>query len=1330
MPIELLESGEDPFKPAPDHRFLYFNDERRKTYDALIADIRGGRPCTLLIGGSGLGKTTLLGKLQQELDSSEFKVIYPSYTRLSYEDLLDSCRELGADGLGLDGWNEAVPEEVGTRKPLLILVDEAQVMTDEALVRLCQLCASEQSPSVQVLFAGQPELAERLEASETEAARACSKACHSLDRLDEVDTTAYIKHRLAVVGAQSEEVFDAGASERVARLAGGVPRLINRLSGTSLRMARDQDAETVSPDIVDLAAEICEPAPDVDGAVALFGDAGSEAPGAATDDKQESAGDDVLTLKVDLLAVEQEIEQAEKRSRERHRRETAATPGGRELAGARARQAPSRSSGLTLVLRGFLIGAAMGAAVMVGFLLTAVPDEESLLSRDRLAALWQNLQDGSLFESGPASGPALSAASNNPGSPPVIVASAASGPEDQPVALDIDVSHPAEIDPADVTVRVSSLPEGGALSAGIRQPDGSWRLTLADIAGVQFVPAPDFSGSLALEIAATARDRVGGNATIAFASTRLPITVVGVADPPRLEVSGGAGKAGEPIPLAIDAAATDLDGSESFTVELRGLPPGWLLSAGTLSDGGIWTLTPAELDGLTATPPPEALTDIEIEVQAVAVEVDGGRAVTTAGATLSVAPNLRKPDLQVGESAGEEDIPVALAIGIATEDVRGPEGVRVTLSGLPEGAALSAGTAEQEGIWRLGGNELEGLTLTPPAHFSGRFELSVEADVAGIGETAVSAILPVVVTPRADQPTLAVTPAEGLEDEAIPLAIAAETPDGDGSETLTIEVAGLPPGARLSRGEERADGAWSLRADQLDGLTVTPPPHFSGAMPLSVRATATEPDGGSAVAEAVLTVQVRGVADPPSLAAGSVSGVAGQAIPLSISAQSGDPDRSEKLSVELAGLPDGATLSHGEPGPGGTWLLGAEELAALVLTAEPGTSGRFTLTVTLYAEEAEGDTATAVAETTLILRTLKDLVLVEAADASGLEDSAIPLEISLAGAEEAGGPLSLLLSGLAEGAALSIGVEDDGARWRLEPEQLEGLQLLPPSDFSGTMAITVEAGLAFEEEAERPSALMTVDVEAVADAPELRVSEARGEAGTAIALAISASLSDLDGSERLSISVEGLPEGFALSAGRRAADGSWRLEPEDLGALALLPPADYGGRMEIDVVARAEESNDSYAETAATLPVIVDAIAAPVPEADPAEAAAPVETRAQQTRDGEGEDRVPAPALSAPSAETPPAPAAPANDWIARGDRLLSLGDIAAARLFYELAVQQGNAKAATAMGRTYDPAFLKEKKVIGVPGNPALAAEWYRRAAEAGDLEAQSLLQSDRSQP
>ncbi len=75
---------------------------------------------------------------------------------------------------------------------------------------------------------------------------------------------------------------------------------------------------------------------------------------------------------------------------------------------------------------------------------------------------------------------------------------------------------------------------------------------------------------------------------------------------------------------------------------------------------------------------------------------------------------------------------------------------------------------------------------------------------------------------------------------------------------------------------------------------------------------------------------------------------------------------------------------------------------------------------------------------------------------------------------------------------------------------------------------------------------------------------------------------------------------------------------------------------------------------------------------------------------------------------------------LARGDDLLATGDVAAARLFYQRAAEQGNAAAATAVGQTYDPAILDLLRVRGVRGDAQLAAEWYRKAMAAGDRQAE----------
>ena len=80
---------------------------------------------------------------------------------------------------------------------------------------------------------------------------------------------------------------------------------------------------------------------------------------------------------------------------------------------------------------------------------------------------------------------------------------------------------------------------------------------------------------------------------------------------------------------------------------------------------------------------------------------------------------------------------------------------------------------------------------------------------------------------------------------------------------------------------------------------------------------------------------------------------------------------------------------------------------------------------------------------------------------------------------------------------------------------------------------------------------------------------------------------------------------------------------------------------------------------------------------------------------------------------------------LARGDMLLSVGDVASARLFYELAADAGGGLAAIRLGETFDPLFLDRVRLSGVRGDPAVAASWYRRARDLGATGAAVLLKA-----
>ncbi|HTV38620.1 MAG TPA: hypothetical protein VMF12_19480 [Xanthobacteraceae bacterium] len=98
-------------------------------------------------------------------------------------------------------------------------------------------------------------------------------------------------------------------------------------------------------------------------------------------------------------------------------------------------------------------------------------------------------------------------------------------------------------------------------------------------------------------------------------------------------------------------------------------------------------------------------------------------------------------------------------------------------------------------------------------------------------------------------------------------------------------------------------------------------------------------------------------------------------------------------------------------------------------------------------------------------------------------------------------------------------------------------------------------------------------------------------------------------------------------------------------------------------------------------------------------------------------------AASAPPGDVASATASAGSNvaalFMARGDDALQQGDVISARQFYELAAASGLARAATAVGGTYDPDFLQARGVRGALADMTEARRWYRKAIDAGDPEA-----------
>jgi TPR repeat protein len=78
-----------------------------------------------------------------------------------------------------------------------------------------------------------------------------------------------------------------------------------------------------------------------------------------------------------------------------------------------------------------------------------------------------------------------------------------------------------------------------------------------------------------------------------------------------------------------------------------------------------------------------------------------------------------------------------------------------------------------------------------------------------------------------------------------------------------------------------------------------------------------------------------------------------------------------------------------------------------------------------------------------------------------------------------------------------------------------------------------------------------------------------------------------------------------------------------------------------------------------------------------------------------------------------------------RGDIMLDLGDVSAARLLYMRAMELGSGTAAMALAKTYDPTFLADHDLRGVKPDPAEATRWYQKAADMGLTQAKERLRN-----
>jgi FOG: TPR repeat, SEL1 subfamily len=208
-----------------------------------------------------------------------------------------------------------------------------------------------------------------------------------------------------------------------------------------------------------------------------------------------------------------------------------------------------------------------------------------------------------------------------------------------------------------------------------------------------------------------------------------------------------------------------------------------------------------------------------------------------------------------------------------------------------------------------------------------------------------------------------------------------------------------------------------------------------------------------------------------------------------------------------------------------------------------------------------------------------------------------------------------------------------------------------------------------------------------------------------------------------------VPAAAEMSRGLDLGNGTWEVQLEGLRDLTITTPPGTGPTLTLTVTAVTDYGKNVVAkrETDLAVPIADTAASAPKgPAPVTSSVSVPASTMTVATAAAPPAPKPPAsvePARTVP--ETAPARTSnvPERQLLKRGDDLFAQGDLAGARLYYEMAAGAGSGQGALAAGGTYDPRVHEQLHVRGLAASPEQAAAWYRRAKERGNGEAEARL-------
>jgi general secretion pathway protein A len=246
-----------PFTDRPDAKQLFASQAwtQVKTRLQFLVDHQGAG---LLSGEVGAGKSTAARTFTASLNPNLYKVLYLHWTSGSALDLLrqlalqldlvpahyrgDLVRQISDAIVRLNQSKKQHP---------ILLCDEAQLLPHAALEQLPLLLNFDMDSShyLTLLLIGQPLLRRTLSLQMHEPLRQRIAVQYHLEGLSREELDAYLAHQLKAAGV-SQPLFEDTARQALYQASKGIPRKVNKLALTALRLAAERKMSSVNEAIL------------------------------------------------------------------------------------------------------------------------------------------------------------------------------------------------------------------------------------------------------------------------------------------------------------------------------------------------------------------------------------------------------------------------------------------------------------------------------------------------------------------------------------------------------------------------------------------------------------------------------------------------------------------------------------------------------------------------------------------------------------------------------------------------------------------------------------------------------------------------------------------------------------------------------------------------------------------------------------------------------------------------------------------------------------------------------------------------------------------------